>query len=120
MKLTLPIASHPAAFVSTLPPISEYVMTIPIDISTFMTVLLFPGLVHEAHYTFLRRNVAKSPREFTIYADDLWVANSQSGRNRYLNHRARFPSADQLRQCSGRPLINISFSGNRKSGAQVR
>jgi hypothetical protein len=27
------------------------VMTIPSDIGTFMTVLLFPGLVHEAHYT---------------------------------------------------------------------
>jgi hypothetical protein len=27
------------------------VMTIPSDISTFMTVLLFPGPVHEAHYT---------------------------------------------------------------------
>src|ERR1700693_3470256 len=53
MKRTLPIASHPAAFASTLPPTSDNVMTIPSDISTFMTVLLFPG-----------------PREFTIYADD--------------------------------------------------
>jgi len=26
-------------------------MTIPSDISTFMTVLLFPGPAHEAHYT---------------------------------------------------------------------
>src|SRR6516162_6459247 len=46
MKRTLPIASHPAAFASTLPPISDNVMTIPSDIGTFMTVLLFPGLVH--------------------------------------------------------------------------
>jgi hypothetical protein len=51
MKRTLPIASHPAAFASKLPPISDNVMTIPSDIGTFMTALLFPGLAHEAHYT---------------------------------------------------------------------
>src|ERR1700677_4020254 len=51
MKRTLPIASHPAAFASTLPPTSDNEMTIPSDISIFMTVLLFPGPVHEAHYT---------------------------------------------------------------------
>src|SRR6266446_2745465 len=51
MKRTLPIASHPAAFASTLPPTSDNVMTIPSDISSFMTVLLFPGPVHETHYT---------------------------------------------------------------------
>src|ERR1700674_1662338 len=65
MKRTLPIASHPAAFASTLPPTSDNVMTIPSDISTFMTVLLFPGPVHEAHYTTPGRREDKSPRDFT-------------------------------------------------------
>src|ERR1700693_288304 len=57
MKRTLPIASHPAAFASTPPPISDNVMTIPSDISTFMTVLLFAGLVPRSALYCLRRNV---------------------------------------------------------------
>src|SRR5713226_2104527 len=70
MKRTLPIASHPAAFASTLPPTSDNVMTIPSDISTFMTVLRFHWACTRSALYYLRRSVAKSLREFTIYADD--------------------------------------------------
>ena len=74
MNRMLPSASHSAAFASTLPPASDHVMTIPSDISTFMTVLLFPGLVDDAPCVL--RSVAESPREFTPYADELCLTNS--------------------------------------------
>src|SRR5712692_56033 len=74
MKRTLPIASHPAAFASTLPPTSDNVMTIPSDISTFMTVLLFHWACTRSALYYLRRSVAKSLREFTIYADEQTAA----------------------------------------------
>ena len=70
MKRTLPFASHPAALASMLPPTIDNVITIPSDISTFMTVLLFPGACTRSALYYLRRSVAKSPREFTIHAHD--------------------------------------------------
>src|SRR5215472_16318431 len=48
MKRTFPIASQPAALASTFPPTSNNVVTIPSDISTFMTVLLFAGRLYES------------------------------------------------------------------------
>src|SRR6516225_5001760 len=50
MNRTLPIASQPVARAS-VPPTSDNVITIPNDTRIFMTVLLFAGPVHEAHYT---------------------------------------------------------------------
>src|SRR5579862_7382969 len=46
MKRTLPAGSQPAALASTLPPTSDNVMSIPSDVSAFITVLLFPGPVY--------------------------------------------------------------------------
>jgi hypothetical protein len=45
------------------------VMTIPSDISTFMTVLLFPRLVHETHYTRAAGPAASPIPAFFIYLD---------------------------------------------------